>query len=444
MATQCTKPVLSLRSGYKTKKDKSLVVFIDLILYSQDNLRTEPSKFFLEIFGNLSFPSPLPIPVGGPHPRGNSVRRGRRLGRHRSTVRLFPNMATVKAKATVSRAKARSPRSSAPLRTSQPLSARGCTPGRAAPEGPRGGFCTAHRAVSPTEPTYAPLGKSVSAFDRVQILAEALPYLQRFADKTIVVKYGGAAMKDPTLKARVVSDVVLLSCVGIRIVMIHGGGPEINKWLDKVGIEPKFHNGLRVTDEATMEIVEAVLAGKVNKSIVSLINKAGGKAVGLCGKDANIISARQTSDKELGFVGDVTGVDPSLIRAIVENNSIPVIASVASDENGQSLNVNADIAAGEIAASLGAEKLILMTDVPGVMEDKDDVGTLYKELDIQTTRGLIDKEVIAGGMIPKVQCCVRSIAQGVQAAHIIDGRQPHSLLQEILTDEGVGTMITET
>ena len=284
-----------------------------------------------------------------------------------------------------------------------------------------------------------------SPADRVKILAEALPYLQRFANKTLVVKYGGAAMKDPALKARVVSDVVLLSCVGIRIVMIHGGGPEINKWLDKVGIEPKFHNGLRVTDEATMEIVEAVLAGRVNKSIVSLINVAGGKAVGLCGKDANIISARQTSDTDLGFVGEVTGVDPTLVSAILERHgSIPVIASVASDDEGQSLNVNADIAAGEIAASLGAEKLILMTDVPGVMRDKDDVDTLYRELDIQTTRALIDERVIAGGMIPKVQCCVRSIAQGVQAAHIIDGRQPHSLLQEILTDEGVGTMITET
>jgi acetylglutamate kinase len=279
---------------------------------------------------------------------------------------------------------------------------------------------------------------------RVQILAEALPYLQRFANKTIVVKYGGAAMKDPELKKRVVSDVVLLSCVGIRIVMIHGGGPEINKWLDKVGIESKFHNGLRVTDEDTMEIVEAVLAGKVNKTIVSLINKAGAKAVGLCGKDANILSARQTSDKALGFVGDVTGVDPSLISTIVEKGCIPVIASVASDEWGQSLNVNADIAAGEIAASLGAEKLILMTDVPGVMESKDDLASLYKELSIQSTRKLIENDVIQGGMIPKVQCCIRSIAQGVHAAHIIDGRQPHSLLQEILTDEGVGTMITES
>jgi len=274
-------------------------------------------------------------------------------------------------------------------------------------------------------------------------LSEALPYLQRFSSKTIVVKYGGAAMSDSTLKEKVLSDVVLLSCVGIRIVLLHGGGPEINRWLDKVGLEARFHNGLRVTDEDTMEIVEAVLAGKVNKSIVSLINLAGGKAVGLCGKDANIIQARQTSEKELGYVGDVTGVDPTLVEAIVEKGSIPVIASVASDESGQSLNVNADIAAGEIAASLGAEKLILMTDVPGVLRDKDDVSTLYRELNINTTRDLIDENVIAGGMIPKVECCVRSIAQGVQAAHIIDGRQPHSLLQEILTDEGVGTMITE-
>ena len=211
-------------------------------------------------------------------------------------------------------------------------------------------------------------------------MSEALPYLQRFSSKTIVVKYGGAAMSDSTLKEKVLSDVVLLSCVGIRIVLLHGGGPEINRWLDKVGLEARFHNGLRVTDEDTMEIVEAVLAGKVNKSIVSLINLAGGKAVGLCGKDANIIQARQTSEKELGYVGDVTGVDPTLVEAIVEKGSIPVIASVASDESGQSLNVNADIAAGEIAASLGAEKLILMTDVPGVLRDKDDVSTPHTRM----------------------------------------------------------------
>jgi len=284
--------------------------------------------------------------------------------------------------------------------------------------------------------------KHVSAFDRVSILAEALPYLQKFNKKTIVVKYGGAAMKDPALKAGVVSDVVLLSCVGIRIVLIHGGGPEINKWLDKVGIEPRFHNGLRVTDDDTMEIVEAVLAGKVNKSIVSLINQAGGKAVGLCGKDARMLSARQTHDKELGNVGDVSGVDPSLISTIVETDRIPVVASVAADDAGRSLNVNADIAAGEIAASLGAEKLILMTDVPGVLRDQNDISSLYKELDIPMTRSLISDGIIGGGMIPKIDCCVRSVAQGVKAAHIIDGRQPHSLLQEILTDEGVGSMIT--
>ena len=279
--------------------------------------------------------------------------------------------------------------------------------------------------------------------ERVKILAEALPYLQRFNGKTIVVKYGGAAMKDPVLKASVISDVVLLSCVGMRIVLIHGGGPEINKWLDRVGIKPRFHKGLRVTDGDTMDVVEAVLAGKVNKSIVSLINQAGGNAIGLCGKDSNLLSARQTSDVELGFVGEVTGVNPELIGTIIAAGSIPVVASVAADAHGQSLNVNADIAAGEIAASLGAEKLILMTDVPGVMRDKDDVDTLYRNLDIPATRRLMGDGTIEGGMIPKVQCCVRSIAQGVSAAHIIDGRQPHSLLQEILTIEGVGTMITE-
>ena len=278
-------------------------------------------------------------------------------------------------------------------------------------------------------------------FQRVSVLAEALPYLQRFAGQTVVVKYGGAAMTDESLKDRVIKDLVLLSTVGIRPILVHGGGPEINGWLKKVGIEPKFLNGLRVTDAATMEIVEMVLVGKVNKSLVSLINCAGGRAVGMCGKDGNTLRGK-IKNPELGFVGDVTSVDTAVLSQLVSSGHIPVVATVAMDSSGQALNVNADTAAGELAASIGAAKLILMTDVPGVCTDKDDPGTLIRELTINESRDLVGDGVIAGGMIPKVECCVKSIAQGVKSAHIIDGRAPHSLLLEILTDEGAGTMIT--
>ncbi|KAK9801375.1 hypothetical protein WJX73_002722 [Symbiochloris irregularis] len=280
-----------------------------------------------------------------------------------------------------------------------------------------------------------------SAFERVSILSEALPYLQKFRDKIVVVKYGGAAMKDPTLKKGVVQDLVLLACVGIKPVLVHGGGPEINTWLNKLGIEAQFKNGLRVTDADTMDVVEMVLGGRVNKGLVTLIQQAGGRAVGLCGKDSGIVRARQMVEKDIGFVGEVTSVSPDLLRTLVRDGYTPVVASVAADEHGQALNVNADIAAGEIAAALKAEKLILMTDVPGVLRDKNDVSTKYSHLDIRQTRELVAEGIIAGGMIPKVECCIRCMAQGVSAAHIIDGRQEHSVLMELLTDQGVGTML---
>ncbi|KAG6555150.1 hypothetical protein Mapa_003185 [Marchantia paleacea] len=280
-----------------------------------------------------------------------------------------------------------------------------------------------------------------TAKDRVDILAEALPFIQRFQNKIVVVKYGGAAMKDPSLKDGVIKDLVLLSCVGLRPVLVHGGGPEINSWLTKLGIEPKFKNGVRVTDAATMEVVEMVLVGKVNKSLVSLINRAGGTAVGLCGKDGKLLTARQYGG-DLGFVGEITNVNIGVVQALVDGGVIPVIATVAADVNGEAYNINADTAAGEIAASLGAEKLILMTDVPGLMKDPKDIETLIKEASIKQVRGWVEEGIISGGMIPKVECCVRSLAQGVHATHIIDGREPHSLLLEILTDEGAGTMIT--
>jgi acetylglutamate kinase len=248
-------------------------------------------------------------------------------------------------------------------------------------------------------------------------------------------------MKDGALKDKVIRDVVFLSCVGLRPVVVHGGGPEINSWLGKLGIEPQFKNGLRVTDAATMDVVEMVLVGRVNKELVSLINRAGGKAVGLCGKDANLIKARPEGHEGIGFVGEVSSVDIKLLESLVNSGYIPVVSSVAADDTGQAYNINADTVAGEIAAALGAEKLILLTDTSGILKDYKDPSTLIAKLDIQEARALIDTGIVAGGMIPKVTCCVRSLAQGVRAAHIIDGRIPHALLLEIFTDEGIGSMI---
>jgi acetylglutamate kinase len=279
---------------------------------------------------------------------------------------------------------------------------------------------------------------------RVRVLSEALPYIQKFAGRTVVVKYGGAAMKDGSLKEGVIRDLVFMSCVGIRPVLVHGGGPEINSWLEKLGIEPQFKDGLRVTDAATMDVVEMVLVGRVNKEIVSLINQSGGNAVGLCGKDGNLIVARPDGREGIGFVGEVSGVNVDILNTLVKSGYIPVISSVAADESGQAYNINADTVAGEIAAALGAEKLILMTDTPGLMLDFKDPDTLIRQVDIQGARALIEDGTVSGGMIPKLTCCVRSLAQGVRAAHIIDGRLPHSLLLEIFTDNGTGSMIVSS
>lgn len=276
---------------------------------------------------------------------------------------------------------------------------------------------------------------------RVRVLSEALPYIQAFAGRTVVVKYGGAAMKDGSLKDKVVRDIVFLSCVGVRLIVVHGGGPEINSWLAKLGIEPQFKDGLRVTDADTMDVVEMVLVGRVNKEIVSLINQAGGSAVGLCGKDGDLVRARHVGQDGVGFVGEVSSVDTRLIKTLADAGYVPVISSVAADEEGQAHNINADTVAGEIAAALEAEKLILLTDTAGILHDYKDPSTLYEKLDIQQARQLIDDGIVAGGMIPKVTCCVRSLAQGVKAAHIIDGRVPHALLLEILTNSGIGSMI---
>lgn len=276
---------------------------------------------------------------------------------------------------------------------------------------------------------------------RVRILSEALPYIQEFSGRTIVVKYGGAAMKDGTLKEYVIRDIVFLASVGVNPVVVHGGGPEINTWLTKLNIEPQFKDGLRVTDAKTMDVVEMVLVGRVNKELVSMINKAGGSAVGICGKDGNLVMARSVDQENVGFVGEVASVDITLVDALVKSGYVPIISSVAANQTGQAHNINADTFAGEIAAALGAEKLILLTDTPGILRDYHDHSTLLYKLTIQEARQLIDDGIVSGGMIPKVNCCVRSLAQGVRAAHIIDGRIPHALLLEIFTDDGIGSMI---
>jgi acetylglutamate kinase len=282
------------------------------------------------------------------------------------------------------------------------------------------------------------------AATRVRILSEALPYIQFLSGRTVVIKYGGAAMKDGSLKENVIRDIVFLSCVGIRPVIVHGGGPEINSWLDKLNIEAQFKDGLRVTDAATMDVVEMVLVGRVNKELVSLINKEGALAVGLCGKDGNLITARHLAEADVGFVGEVAIISPNLIESLVEKGYVPVISSVAADETGQAYNINADTVAGELAAALGAEKMILLTDTPGILRDYKDPSTLITKLDLQQTRKLIQEGIVSGGMIPKVNCCVRALAQGVRAAHIIDGRIPHALLLEIFTNEGIGSMIVSS
>ena len=292
-----------------------------------------------------------------------------------------------------------------------------------------------------THPPVPSNGLLETDVDRVRILSEALPYIQQFRGRTVVVKYGGAAMKDATLKASVVRDIVFMACVGIQPVVVHGGGPEINTWLTKLNIEPQFKDGLRVTDAPTMDVVEMVLVGRVNKELVSLINQAGGAAVGLCGKDGNLITARPQGNADVGFVGDVANIEPGLVKSLVADGYIPVISSVASDETGQAYNINADTVAGELAAALNAEKLILLTDTRGILRDYHDPSTLIPKLDIKTARQLIAEGIVAGGMIPKVQCCVRSLAQGVGAAHILDGRINHALLLEIFSDSGIGSML---
>ncbi len=277
---------------------------------------------------------------------------------------------------------------------------------------------------------------------RVSVLSEALPYIQSFANKRIVIKYGGSAMVDKTLQNAVFRDVALLSSVGVQVIVVHGGGPEINQWLEKLGIKPVFLDGLRITDTETMDVVEMVLAGRVNKQIVSGINNHGSLAIGLCGIDGGLIEARTLGGGTHGLVGEVAKTNIKILRPLLEEGYVPVISSVSNSADGRSHNINADTVAGELAAALGAEKLILLTDTPGILKNENDPSSLIKNIRLSEARELIDRGIVTAGMKPKVECCIRSLAQGVNAAHIVDGRTPHALLLEVFTDAGIGTMVT--
>ena len=282
----------------------------------------------------------------------------------------------------------------------------------------------------------------INNFERAQTLVEALPYIQEFAGKVVVIKYGGNAMISPELFDAVIEDIILLQLVGIHVVLVHGGGPEINDMLDRLGMESRFVNGLRYTDKETMDVVQSVLCGKVNKDLVSTIERKGGSAIGLCGLDGKLFEAQRMSGEDYGYVGDVTGVNPEVVLQAIADGYIPVIATVAFGiDDDTPYNVNADTAAAKLAIALRAEKLILLTNTRGVLRTKDDESTLIKIIRPEEIEGLRSEAVIAGGMIPKVECCADAIAGGVRRTHILDGRIPHSILIEMLTNEGAGTMI---
>ncbi len=275
---------------------------------------------------------------------------------------------------------------------------------------------------------------------RAEVLTQALPYIKRYNGEIVVIKYGGNAMIDEALKQQVMEDIVLLWLIGVKVVLIHGGGPEISDTMKRLGKEAVFVDGLRVTDKETVDIVQMVLAGKVNKTLVNMLQIKGGHAVGLSGIDGGIIEAH-TKDERLGYVGEITKIRTQPITDLLEKGYIPVISTVASDREGNTYNINGDTAAAYIAGALGAERLIMMTDIDGILRDKDDPTTLIPELTISEAKALYDEGVISGGMIPKVDCCIEAIHKGVKNVIIMDGRVPHSILMEILTDEGAGTMV---
>lgn len=275
--------------------------------------------------------------------------------------------------------------------------------------------------------------------ERARVLVHALPYIKKYSGKIVVVKYGGSAMINEKLKNSVMKDIVLLNLIGVKVVLVHGGGPEITEMLGKIGKESIFNNGLRVTDKETVDVVQMVLAGKVNKSLVNLLEVKGGKAIGLSGIDGHMIEA-EIKDEKLGFVGEITKVNTAPITDVLEKGYIPVVSTIACDEKGNIYNVNADTAAAKIAGELKAESLISMTDISGILKDKDDPSTLISKIHISEAPELIKSGIIAGGMIPKAECCVNAVKWGVKRVFIIDGRIPHSIIIEMLTDEGIGTM----
>lgn len=275
--------------------------------------------------------------------------------------------------------------------------------------------------------------------DRAQVLVEALPYIQKYYGKIIVIKYGGNAMINEELKHDVMRDMVLMSLIGVKVVLVHGGGPEISSMLKRVGKVSEFVDGLRVTDEETSEIVQMVLAGKINKSLVAKLELLGGRAMGICGMDGNLLKAKQV-DPRLGYVGEIDKVDPTLINDLLDKGYIPVISTIGTDKTGHVYNINADTAAAAIAGALKAEALISMTDTVGLLMDPKDPSTLIRRIDLHGCEELKSQGIISGGMIPKVECCTNAIKDGVRKVFIIDGRVPHALLIECLTDEGAGTM----
>ena len=275
---------------------------------------------------------------------------------------------------------------------------------------------------------------------RAEVLTAALPYIKKYNGKTVVIKYGGNAMINEQLKQQVMEDIVLLWLIGVKVVLVHGGGPEISDTMKRLGKQSEFVNGLRVTDKETVDIVQMVLAGKINKTLVNLIQMKGGHAIGVSGIDGGIIEAKM-KDEALGFVGDITKIRTQPITDMLEKNYIPVVSTVASDRQGNTYNINGDTAAAYIAGALGAERLIMMTDIAGLLMDKDDPTTLIPHITVSEAKKLYDTGVISGGMIPKVDCCIEALSKGVNNVVIMDGRIPHSILMELLTDEGAGTMV---
>ena len=282
----------------------------------------------------------------------------------------------------------------------------------------------------------------MKATERAEILVQALPYIRKYTGKIVVIKYGGNAMTSESLKQQVMEDIVLLRLVGVNVVLVHGGGPEINSLMDRLGKKPEFVNGLRVTDQETIDIVQMVLAGKVNKSLVGLLETKGGRAVGLSGIDDRLIQAK-FKDEKLGLVGEITNINPECIYDLLAKNYIPVVSTIACGENGEIFNINGDTAAAYIAGALHAERLIMMTDIAGILRDPKDPSTLIPEITVSEAEELKRSGVISGGMIPKADCCIKAITEGVKKVIIMDGRVPHSILIELLTDEGAGTMFLE-